>query len=95
MQERQLFNNLQIFPNPATDYITNQYNLTSPKETTVLVFNIYGQKVSPTCILPGGEEPTHQPGRREMKIDMRNFPAGIYFVKVSADGKEVRKIVKL
>ncbi|MFI5219519.1 MAG: T9SS type A sorting domain-containing protein [Bacteroidia bacterium] len=80
-----------FFPNPATDFITIQYNLISPKETNVSFFNIYGQVVKP--LTPKGG--LQNAGKQEMKIDIKDLPQGIYFVKVSVDGKEeVRKVVK-
>ncbi len=84
--------NIQISPNPSTDYITIQYNVTSAKETTVEVFNIYGQVVKPLTS-KGGLQNT---GKQEITIDIKNLPAGIYFVKMKVDGKEeVKKVVKL
>jgi len=99
---------INIYPNPTTDFITIHYKSTSEKETTVSLFNLYGQQlrigpafsepgsnVHGTFALPEGDLPTHQPGKHEIKIDIRNFPAGIYFVKMSDGGNdEVRKVVK-
>jgi type IX secretion system substrate protein len=99
-------NEINISPNPANDFITIHYNLSSQKETTVSLFNLYGQPLALPLTLPinrnklkGGL--SHN-GTAEIKIDMRNFPAGIYFVKMTfapeKDGtggkEEVRKVVK-
>lgn len=90
VEENKARNEILIFPNPATDYITIQYNLTSAKETTVEVFNIYGQMVDTQNIasLPAGKQ--------EIQLSLKGFPAGIYFVKINVNGKEeVKKAVKL
>ena len=88
-------NNFQIFPNPTNDFITIRYNLFSQKQITLSLFNLYGQPLTSEWGLLGKSG-------QEIKIDMRNFPAGIYFVKMNVDpdkygtdGKEeVRKVVK-
>ncbi|MEO5572488.1 MAG: T9SS type A sorting domain-containing protein [Bacteroidia bacterium] len=84
-----LFNDLfSISPNPTTDFLTIHFNLSSPNQTTISLFNIYGQPLTPKG------EPLHT-NKEELKIDMRNFPAGVYFVKVKTGEKEdVRKVVK-
>lgn len=80
--------NFNIFPNPTNNFITIHYNVFSPKESTVSLFNLYGQPLTP-------EGEPFRTSEKEMKIDMRNFPAGIYFVKLRVDGKdEVSKVVK-
>jgi len=85
VEELHAQNIISLSPNPTTDFITIHYNSTSQKETTLSLFNLYGQIVY-------SENPE---GLNEIKIDMRSFPAGIYFVKVSDNEKEeVRKVVK-
>jgi hypothetical protein len=92
--EEELKNNdeLLISSNPTTDFITIHYNSTFLNEIMVSVFNIYGQPLPPALIPQSGR---WNGNSREIKIDMRNFQAGIYFVKVR-DGKReiVRRVVK-
>lgn len=80
---------ISIFPNPTNDFITIHYNLSSPNQTTLSLFTLYGQKLK---TILNGKQPA---GEHEMKIDLKNVDAGIYFVKLNAEGKEeVRKVVK-
>jgi hypothetical protein len=82
-------NTVSIYPNPTTDFITIHYNSTSQKGTTVSLFNLYGQLLK--TIL----NEKQLAGEQEIKIDMRSFPAGIYFVKVSdGEKEEMKKVVK-
>jgi hypothetical protein len=74
-----------ISPNPTTDFITIHYNQTSNNKTMVTLYNLYGEIVYSENV----------EGLNEIKIDMRSFPAGVYFVKMIIDGKEeVKKILK-
>ena len=79
---------ISIFPNPANDLITIHYNSSSFQQTSITFFNIYGQKLK---TILNERQPA---GGNEMKIDLRDVHPGIYFVKMSVDGREeVRKIV--
>jgi hypothetical protein len=85
-------NDFMIYPNPTNDFITIHYNLSSAKQTTVSLFNLYGQLMA-TPLTPKGDP--LRTSSEKIKIDMRNFPAGIYFVKVRVGEKDkVRKVVK-
>lgn len=78
-----------ISPNPTDDYVTVHFNLTSPQQTSVSLFNLCGQKLKTVLT------EKQLAGEYEMKVDMRDLEAGIYFVKMSVGGKEeVRKVVK-
>jgi type IX secretion system substrate protein len=82
------YSDFSIFPNPSNDFITIHYNLSSTKQTTVSLFNPYGQPLTP-------EGELSRTSGQEIKIDMRNFPAGIYLVKVRVGEKEgIKKVVK-
>ncbi|HKR07480.1 MAG TPA: T9SS type A sorting domain-containing protein [Bacteroidia bacterium] len=83
---------ITVSPNPTTDFITIHYNLSSSNQTTISLFNLYGQPLATPLTPKGGLSRSDE---QEIKIDMRNFPAGIYFVKVSdGEKEEVRKVVK-
>ena len=71
-------NTVSVYPNPAKDVLTvKAENLSS-----VVVYNSLGQRVFAQDV-----------DANETVIDMSNFEAGIYMVRIVADGNEVtRKI---
>jgi len=86
--EYNTINSVQVYPNPATDYIT--LNIVSPIRTnaTVSVFNILGQKVYNSSVeVYGGNNP--------FVIDMNNLPTGLYILHVeSGNFKSSQKVLK-
>ncbi len=73
-------NNLRIYPNPAQNQVTI-------KSTTAIegveVVNMIGQVVTPTFGKGSGQAASS----KEVLLDIRSLPAGVYFVKVNgADG---------
>ena len=71
---------ISVFPNPAKDMLTVQAeNLNS-----VVIYNSLGQKVFAQTF--DGNEAT---------IDMNSFDAGIYMVRIVADGNEVTRKVSV
>lgn len=71
-------NTFSIYPNPAVDELT----LASEQETTItrlMAVNALGQQV----------EVSFTPGIHQVRADVKKLPAGIYFLRAIADGKEV------
>jgi hypothetical protein len=64
-------NNINIYPNPATNELTVK---SADEIQGVEVINMIGQVVT---------SPRPSPKEREVLIDIRSLPAGVYFVKVS------------
>ncbi|MEP7170618.1 MAG: T9SS type A sorting domain-containing protein [Bacteroidota bacterium] len=87
---------IKIFPNPTNNFITIHYSLSSPNQTTLSLFNLYGQKLK---TIFNEKQPA---GEHEIRIDMKDLVQGVYFVKMNigpekngTGGKEeVRKVVK-
>ncbi|MGB3342991.1 MAG: T9SS type A sorting domain-containing protein [Aequorivita sp.] len=80
------FENLNIFPNPASGNVTIQSSqLVS--ETTISLYDILGKKLLSEKILPQNAA---------ISLDISSFKNGVYFVKIAyPTGKEtVRKLVK-
>jgi PKD repeat protein len=78
-----------VYPNPF-DMATNiEYNLKNSGLVTVEVFNVVGEKVNSFA------STEHQsPGKHSYQFN--NASSGIYFVKLSVDGKSsIKKIVKM
>ena len=68
-------------------------NLISTKVQSVVIFDIYGRKVSgkfPSNVLVGW-----QPQADGVVIDLTVFPSGIYLVKIKTEvGEVMKKVVK-
>jgi hypothetical protein len=76
-------NNLEIFPNPATDQIIVKVPL-STSEEIISIYNIQGQSLLQQIIQQDKTE-----------IDFSNFDKGVYIVRVfGADINVVKKIIK-
>jgi hypothetical protein len=73
---------IEIGPNPATEFIT--IRTTGKHFQSVEIFSITGSKVFSGTISDNA-----------IVVNVKNFPAGIYFVSLSgAAGKEIRKFIR-
>lgn len=82
--------NLVVYPNPATEQVTVQYNLTADAIVKISVMNTIGQTVAFVA------DEHVAAGKRSATIHLKehNIVPGIYFVSVeSINFREVRKIV--
>lgn len=85
-QEDRLFANDRIvvsnvYPNPASDYAEIDYQITAPVgEARIIVSDILGSPVA-EYVLESNE--------RKVRIGTRDFPTGMYFYRLSLDGKKV------
>ena len=79
------FANIDIFPNPATQYVTVRNNAPSLAMTTVCVFDINGRLVKNLKV-----------DGNEARIELQDCSNGTYFVKIFAEDKVIAtsKIVK-
>ena len=81
---------LTLFPNPAGDYITVQYELARQVDMELAMYNSFGQRLQsfnkPENALPG----THQ-----LEVSLQHLPTGVYLLiwKVAGE-QEVVKFVK-
>lgn len=72
--------NVNVYPNPTKDILTVEaVNLSN-----VVIYNSLGQRVFAQTF-----------DGNEAKIDMSSFDAGIYMVRISADGNEVTKKISV
>jgi len=85
-QEDRLFSNDRItvsnvYPNPASDYAEIDYQITAPvSEARIIVSDILGSPIA-EYVLESNE--------RKVRIATREFPTGMYFYRLSLDGKKV------
>jgi hypothetical protein len=84
VQEQSEDNNLTIYPNPCTTQLTVQYNILPGEPATVSLLNITGK----TLMQAKTEE-------NEFTFNTENLPAGLYLVKVEANGTvALQKVIK-
>jgi len=82
--------NLALFPNPASDQTTLQYNLPYRAEVKIEIFNIMGKKMM--------EIPCREmlPGYRRETIDIKEFSRGdgLYYIRVWVNNQYItRKLI--
>jgi hypothetical protein len=79
MSEKTSFINFQLYPNPATyEFSVSSRN---GKNTTLKIFNLTGQQVYQAAF------------QTETKVNVAGFPAGMYLVKITSEGKtETQKL---
>lgn len=66
----------QVFPNPATDYITVKLADVSLKKTRISLHNIIGNEL---------EFESEVMDESELKIKVKDLPTGYYFLSVRVD----------
>lgn len=78
-----LESNVQIYPNPATDFIFLATDVQN-KTARFSVINIFGETIA-SGIFKKGEQ---------IKIDVHNLPSGIYFVTIQTEQSvQIQKII--
>ena len=76
-----LSKSIQIYPNPSSDQITISFDGQFANSWEITLFDITGKAI--------------QTIKNEHIVSVSELPAGLYFVKINADGKTVtKKIVK-
>lgn len=69
-----------VYPNPATGYTNVAFNTKKAANVTVTLTNLVGQEVA---FVNAGKLAA---GVNEVKLDLNNLKAGVYFVSVTVDG---------
>ena len=69
------------YPNPFRDQTTIRYELPEPGEVRIDVYNVLGQRVA---VLADGRE---EAGRKAIRFEARGLASGVYFVRLTAEGK--------
>lgn len=79
-----LYESVQIYPNPANDFLNIYFGKATTSQTTVTLFNTTGQRVKETLI-PTGTQIT--------SLNIYDLRKGLYIIQVqSANGRFVQKI---
>lgn len=85
-----LVEQMQVFPNPAADYIQLSYKLAQASTVNYRIFNIKGE------MMQGESLGVAAKGNNEIRIALQDFPAGMYFLNLQSElsGKTLGFIVK-
>ena len=76
----------QAFPNPASSELTIQYQ--SQKPVKITLQNLVGKQIAE---LPAGKGSS---GLQRLKVDVSNYPKGVYLLKLETEGQAVfRKLI--
>ena len=78
-------NSISIYPNPATDFTTIEYNFNEANDVRVDLTNSLGQQIS-SELLSSAQNGTHQ-------LNLSQLATGVYFIQISND--EHTKVEKL
>ncbi|MFK7932213.1 MAG: M4 family metallopeptidase [Saprospiraceae bacterium] len=75
-----------ITPNPTVDHVLVQINTNLKETATISLLSVSGQVI---------QENIKFSGENNHRVDLTNYPSGIYFIKINtATGVSVKKIVK-
>lgn len=74
---------LQLFPNPTSDYSTLQYTLSSPSKITLLLQNMAGQTVWKQ------EQGLQNTGTHRLPITAIQLPTGMYWLQLQTETEYV------
>ncbi len=72
-------NFVNIYPNPANDFININFNSELTSKARIVIYNILGETMALI------EE--NNISSETLKIDVSNYPSGIYYLNVQADNK--------
>ena len=73
--------NLNLFPNPAGEYITVAFDNPSQQRIDLSLLDIVGRQVGP------GRNQTFSEGHNEWRMNVSHLSRGVYLIRVEAGGK--------
>jgi hypothetical protein len=74
---------IKVFPNPASNYVTIEYNLQSNSLVKIELFDVLGKLVK--SILPATQQ-SIDTYKTTWQLD--EFRSGLYFIKMTINGSE-------
>ncbi|MGC9332302.1 MAG: C10 family peptidase [Bacteroidales bacterium] len=83
--EKSKSDEIKLYPNPASDLLTvNLGNLLTPENVTIILFDAFGKK-----------HMQKQFNNRELKIDIKKYPPGVYIIRIDVNGtSHYKKLIK-
>lgn len=79
-ENNDLITEMTLYPNPASGSVTFSFESKKASKATVTVYNMVGQAVYSL-------DKNLTTGNNQMKVDVSNYTAGIYFVSTIVEGK--------
>lgn len=86
-QSFELFELLELYPNPNEGNFQLSYALGNPREVQVSLMNNLGQEVQ---VLQDGKQPA---GVHRIQVEGQSLPAGTYHLVIRSEGKTIRRQV--
>lgn len=78
---------LKIYPNPASDHLTFEYTTLDSKSIPLEIFNALGQPAFEVNLPPTSF-------MSKEKMELANWPAGVYFIRLKGKKQVLAKFVK-
>ena len=77
--------NVDILPNPASDYVTIRLDHAIERDIAVELVNVNGQVL---------QEQVLERGKESLKLNLQQYPAGLYFVNMTSNGQtQTHKVI--
>lgn len=87
INEEELFRNVRLYPNPAQQFVSVSFELSSRQKTEIRIVNMLGQVVKQVSMIADG-------GANEKKIEINELKKGVYLVEVeSGENKVVKRLM--
>lgn len=83
-----LENNIKVFPNPATNYVSINFTITQSSNVKIELFDVIGKSVKTIIDVENQQANSYQ-----TTAPIENLSAGVYFLKIQLNKKE--QVVKL
>ncbi|HEX8516766.1 MAG TPA: T9SS type A sorting domain-containing protein [Bacteroidia bacterium] len=75
-----------LYPNPASDHLTIEFEPTTTQAVSMEIKNILGQSITPLIT---------SKSNGKMVINVNQYPSGIYFIQMQSEGNTlIRKFIK-
>ncbi|MCD6366277.1 MAG: T9SS type A sorting domain-containing protein [Bacteroidales bacterium] len=86
--QKPVFDELTLYPNPASDFVNIDFELDSYQQVSLSVFNLKGQKVI-------SKEITNQTvGQNHIQVNVKDLSKGVYLVKLQTGSKsKIKKLI--
>jgi uncharacterized repeat protein (TIGR01451 family) len=90
LENNEIEMNWNIYPNPSTNILNINFQLSSSEKIKVEIYNLYGQKIK-TLVHEEFNKGIHQE-----KIQVETLSNGVYFIQLTiGSSKQVKKFVKV
>jgi hypothetical protein len=88
VDEEQYFENIEVYPNPTSNFVTVSSEMNWADGTTITLYNMHGAILNSQPVEFGNSNTNY-------KIDLSEYSSGLYFINVSSKGEhKTFKILK-